>query len=321
MTPDCDLIVLGSGQRGLGVALGAIRQDPDQRVLVVDRAPQPGGQTRTQRSNGFACELGPFAFTRDEVQPLLDLLRQPPTLVALRPEARTGHVFTGTGLVPVDTDPQPISFASGCEELVQACRRELGTRLHLGREATRAEPATVASGTAGWVVELGGEAPTRLTTCKLVLALPLSAAADLLARLDPELAPGASRIRTEPRAFAFFGGHAGDAPEQRGYGIVAADGLDSPLAEVIFCTQAFAGRALPGRFLVRCEVAGPLLAGDDHAVLAGAEAELRRWTGLRAAIGFTKLHRFAVDVEDGAVVECRVRLRGIAGRTPGLTVL
>ena len=81
----------------------------------------------------------------------------------------------------------------------------------------------------------------------------------------------------------------------------------------------FPNRALPGRVLVRCEVVGPDLAGDDEAVLTAAERELRRWTGCRGHFGFTKLRRFAVEVIDGAWVECRARLQGIAARTPGLT--
>ncbi|MEO6594820.1 MAG: hypothetical protein ABIP94_08720, partial [Planctomycetota bacterium] len=91
-------------------------------------------------------------------------------------------------------------------------------------------------------------------------------------------------------------------------------------AEVIFCTQVFAGRALPGRFLVRCELSGPA-AGDDAHLLAVAEAELRRWTGARCAFPFTKLHRFGAEEQSAALVECRVRLAGLAARAPGLAML
>jgi hypothetical protein len=152
-----------------------------------------------------------------------------------------------------------------------------------------------------------------------VLALPISAACSLLARFDPALADTASRMQTELRGFAFFGGTASETAELRGYGMVPGDHLDTPLAEIIFCTEVFPGRALPGRFLVRCELVVASLARDDTAALTTAEAELRRWTGLKAHLGFTKLHRFAVQVQDGAFVECRARLLELSARLPGLS--
>ena len=307
--------MLGAGLRGLTIALRAKCTEPACRMLVVDGAPQPGGRIRTQRSNGFACELGPFAFDRLEVQPLLDLLPRPPRLVELRPEAHGGRAFTGTDLVPVAVEPRPVSFASGNEELVQACRRELGPLLRLGRTATAIHPFEH-----GWEVELGGESPSQLSAPHLTLALPVAEAARLLAPLDPELAAVGTRLQCSDRAFAFFGGHTSAAPELQGYGLAATDGLDSPLVEAIFCSEAFPGRALPGRFLVRCELTGPLLAADDDAVLAAAAAELRRWSGVRAPFPFTKLHRFACDLVDAALVECRTRLQGLAARAAGLTI-
>jgi hypothetical protein len=129
----------------------------------------------------------------------------------------------------------------------------------------------------------------------------------------------AARLAREPRAFAFLGG-VGDPPHLRGYGIAPADGVETPLAEAIFCTQVFAGRALPGRFLVRCELAGEAAAADATA-LAAAEVELRRFTGTSAEFGFRKVHRFVRDVRDGALAECRARLHTIAGRATGLAIL
>ena len=310
-----DVLVIGAGLRGLVAGLRLLRELPAERLAVVDSAPQPGGNTRTQRSNGFLCELGPFAFARAEVEPMLALLRHPPAVVEAQPSASHGHLFLGDRLESTAVDPVPVSFRTGAEELVQACRRDLGTMLRLGRAVTHIEP-----GGEGFVVTLGGEAPTPVAARRLVVALPVAAACGLLARFDHALADTAGRLQTEPRGFAFFGGSTHEAAELRGYGVVPGDHLDTPLAEVIFCTEVFPGRALPGRFLVRCELVGASLAGDDTAALATAEAELRRWTGLKARLGFTKLHRCAVPVQDGAFVECRARLQGLSARLPGLSL-
>lgn len=306
-----DVAILGAGRRGLHAALQARRQRPDARLVVIEAAPQPGGSIRTQRSNGFACELGPFAFDPDALTPALALLSRPPTVV--RCTAATGHVFTGRGLVAAPVEPLPVSFAAGCEEFVQACRRELGQRLLLGRRATR-----VRSEAHGFRIELGGEATTAVDCAQLVLATPLVESARLLGEFDRQLAPTADRIGHDDRALAFLGGHGTDAPEFTGYGIVPGEGVESPIVEAIFCHAAFANRAMPGRFLVRCELHGPLRAAGDTAALDAASAELRRWTGAGAPFPFTKLHRFTVHLDDGAAVECRVRLHAIAAGLPGL---
>lgn len=309
-----DVLVIGAGLRGLAAGLRLLREQPTARLALVEKAPQPGGNTRTQRSNGFLCELGPFAFARTEVEPVCALLRHPPAVVEPLPSGSHGHLFLGDRLASIAVDPVPVSFRTGAEELVQACRRDLGTRLRLGRAATRIEPNGEA-----FVVTLGGEAPTHVAARRLVLALPVAAACGLLARFDPALADAASRLQTEPRGFAFFGGSTHEATQLRGYGVVPGDHLDTPLGEAIFCTEVFPGRALPGRFLVRCELVSAALACDDTAALAIAEVELRRWTGLEAHLGFTKLHRFALEVQDGAFVECRARLQGLSARLPGLS--
>ncbi|HEX6812233.1 MAG TPA: FAD-dependent oxidoreductase [Planctomycetota bacterium] len=309
-----DVLVIGAGLRGLAAGLRVLREQPDERLAVVEKAPQPGGNTRTQRSNGFLCELGAYGFARADVEPMRALLRQAPAVVEALPSAGTGLVFLGDRLEPVAVDPVPVSFRTGAEELVQACRRELGPRLHLGRAATHIEP-----GREGFVVTLGGEVPTPIAARRIVLALPVAEACHLLERFDHALAAAAGRLQLEPRGFAFFGGSTNEAPELRGYGVVPGDHVDTPVAEVIYCTEVFPGRALPGRFLVRCELVGAALARDDAAALATAEAELRRWTGVSAHFGFTKLHRFTVEVQDGAFVECRARVQQFAARLPGLS--
>ena len=315
MTRDVDTLVVGAGLRGLAAALRLRHTETADRILVVDAEPRAGGSVATQRSNGFVCELGLFAFTNDEVEPLLAVLARAPRPVPCTERARRGSLFDGERLHDVDVQPLPVSFASGNEELVQACRRALGSSLLLGRRATSLAPAD-----GGLAVVLGGEVETRVVARRVVLALPTVAAASLLARFDPALGQIAQHVSHEPRAFAFLGGIASEAPELRGYGVVPVDGLETPVLEFVFCTEVFPRRALPDRCLVRAELAGSDVAGDDDAVLTCAERELRRWTGTRAAFGFRKLHRFTTETADGARVECRARIDELAARIPFLSL-
>lgn len=307
-----DLLVTGAGRCGLTAALAARRATPDARIAILEALPQPGGSTRTQRTNGFACELGAFAYARKELDPLLALLPQPPVPIEALAAGRTGWSWDGTALAPVEVTATPWSFRSGNEELAQACRRALGPALRLGRAVV----AVRAHG-GGFEVDLAGEVPTTLHTRELHLCTPTDVAARWLGALDPGLV-AAERIRREPRAFVFCGGYQRDLPELTGYGVLPVAGEDHILAEAIFCSHVFPGRALPGQLLVRLEVHGPALDGDDAAVLQAALAELRRWTGCGDQFGLTKVHRFTEEVGDGALVECRTRVRGLAARVPGL---
>ncbi len=307
-----DVVVLGAGWRGLTAALRARRADPAARVLVVEAAPQPGGSVRTQRTNGFVCELGPFAFPAAELSALTSLLTNAPLPISCSTEARVGHLFTGSELVPIEVDPLPLSFRSGTEEIVQACRRQLGDSLRLGRAVTAVDLGE------HFTIDLAGEVPARLRTKSLIVALPTATAGRLLGRFDPALAPVAERIRVTHHAMVFFGGNLAEPPTFSGYGIVPAEHVATQLAEVIFCHVAFPGRALPGRFLVRCEMSGLDANSYEAAVLTLAETELRRWTGTTAPLGLCKVHTFQGEVADGALIECRARLRELPQRVPRL---
>lgn len=315
MTEPYDCVVVGAGLTGLRAALAAQRAAPTSPLLVVDAAPQPGGGVATQRSNGFVCELGPFAFARDELAPWLELLAVPPALVPARPEAAFGAVFRAGALERVPVDPAPVACRTGNEELVQACRRQLGAGLRLGRAVTAVAPRP-----AGWALELGGEVAATVHAVQLLLAVPVAVAARLLAGLDPALASAADGLQVEPAAFVFLGGLAAEHPEVRGYGVLPAEGEPGAVAEAIFCTEAFQQRALPGRCLVRCELTGRAATDDDRALVATATAELVRWTGGAGPWPFTKVHRFTRPVVDAAHAECRARLQGLAARAPGLVL-
>jgi protoporphyrinogen oxidase len=315
---DFDALVLGAGRAGLAAALGLLRAAPQARLLVVDAAPAPGGSIRTQRTNGYVCELGPFAFAAADLAPLLAVLPHAPSPLPCLPAARTGWLRTPTGNLPAPVDPEPLTFRTGNEELSQACRRALGPALRLGRPVT-AIAAAVAGG--GFRVLLGGEAPTELTARTVHVALPAAVAGALLGGCDPALPDVAGRIAATPAAFAFLGGDAAATSAFAGYGILAADDLPGPVREMIACSQVFPGRALPGRCLWRVELAGPAAADpDDEALLARAERALADWTGCAPAFGLRKLHRFAAPVADGALVETEARLRELGRRVPGLVV-
>jgi protoporphyrinogen oxidase len=263
--PPFDVLVLGAGLRGLRAALATRRTTPAAQLLVVERAPQPGGSVRTTRTNGFVCEHGPIGFWRDELDATLALLQHAPTPLAALPTSHTGFVFDGERH-PIDVAELPWSFRTGNEELVQACRRELGGTLRLGRAVTA---ITAATGD-GFRVALAGDPPGEAHARELAVALPLDVAANLLGAFDPALPDVAARLRRERRALVWLGGDASTMPEAQGYGLVPAQGLESPLLEVVFCTQVFASRALAGRTLVRCEVALPEGA-DEAAAIAIAE--------------------------------------------------
>lgn len=310
--PIFERLVLGAGRRGLLAALAA----PKEGLLVVDATFQPGGRMRTTRTNGYVCEHGPFAFRDEELAPWRALLPRAPTPIPALPDAASGFVFDGQ-LRPTALEATPWAFRTGNEELVQAARHALPNTLRLGRTVTRLELSGGA--TVGFVVGLGGEVPGTVRGREVVMALPTPVAARLLGPFDPRLAEVGERLRRQARAMVWLGGDEATFPEAVGYGIVPGPDLASPLAEVIFCSRVFPARALPGRFLARCEVV--LDDGsDDAAALAIAERELRAWTGTRAVFALRKVERFAVDADDGALVECRVRMRDVAQRVRGLVL-
>jgi len=310
-----DVVVVGGGLRGLRAAQVAVTARPDAQVLCVEAAPQPGGDVQSLRSNGFVCELGPFAFSREEVEHLLAPLASPPRVAAAREGARAGWLFDGEARRPLSVDPEPLSFPTGCEDVVQAYRRQLGGVLRLGRRVVEVAPRDDGA----FDVRLGGQVADELIAAEVAFATDCADAARVLAKFEPELPLVAERIGERERAFVWFGGIAAEAPELTGYGVLPGPQLSSTVAEMIFCTEVFEKRAMPGRVLVRAEVAD-VAPCDDEQLTRQVEAELRRWTGTRAPFGFTKVHRFTARAPDGDAAECRARVEEIARRVPGLSL-
>jgi protoporphyrinogen oxidase len=310
-----DHVVLGAGQRGLFAALAALRAQPEGSLLVVDAAPQPGGSLRTQRTNGYVCELGAFSFTRSELEPRLRLLTPAPTPIAALPEGRYGYLPDGVERHRIDCDEAaiPLAFRTGNEELTQACRRALGNRLQLGRSVVALRHTG-----AHFTIELGGQVPATLACRQVTVALPAKATGQLLGDFDPALAAVAQRIELAPRAFVFLGGDARDAAPLQGYGIAPTAVDTAGVQEVIHCTNVFPARALPGRFLLRAEVA-PATA-EDSVAIDEAVATLARWTGVTGPFALQKVHAFRTEVADGALAECQARLRALPARVAGLAL-
>ncbi|MBK8099869.1 MAG: NAD(P)-binding protein [Planctomycetes bacterium] len=307
-------LLIGSSLAGLHAAQSLRAKDPSGRIRLIEQTPAPGGSTRTLRSEGYVCELGPFAVTENELRERTEPLPKPPPAIPALPAAAGGHVWTGERLVPTAVLSPPWSFRGGMEDLVTAYRRELGDCLQLGRAATMVTP-----GPDGWQVTLGGEVRATLAAPRLTLALSTTSAARLLARLEPRLHDTSQRLATEPRAFVFAGFTISEVQDHlTGYGIVPADGVVTDLAEVIFCTNVFERRAMPGHALVRIEVGGGLTSRADPDLAAAATAELGRWTGMTARPRFVRVHRFASERRDAAWLECRTRIQSLTELASGL---
>ncbi len=316
MTDVLDIAVVGAGLRGLHAARQA--QLAGRTVQAFDAATEPGGAARTLRSEGFVCELGDFALAAPDWAEHARALTRPPAAQSLRPTACTGAVWNGSHLVPTAVDGQPCSGVTGLSDLAVAYRRELGAVLQLGRGITAVAPLD-----GGFAVTLGGEVPRTLQARSVVLCSRLDAAAGLVGGLDPALAATAGRLRRVPHAFAFLGTWQDAAAEQalRGFGVrVEAPG---PVRELLFCTNAFARRAVAGKALVRVELAGDALAAaplatDDDAVAALAEADLRAITGWTGTLLFRRVHRGDALIADGAHTEATARLRDLCRRVGSL---
>lgn len=309
-----DVLVIGGGLRGMRAALCAKAARPEADVLCVEAAATPGDDVQSQRSNGFVCELGPFAFTREEVEGWLEPLRARPRV--LPAATTTGWLFDGQGRRELRVEPEPLSFATGCEEVVQSYRRQLGDALRLGRRVLAVRPREDGAFTA----ELGGEVRAEVVADEVVLATSAPAASAVLDPFEPELAQVAARTTQERRAYVWLGCVTKQAPELTGYGVVPHPSLTTPCAEMIFCSRVFPNRAMPERTLVRVELAAGDLAPEDPALEALAEQELRRWTETAAPFGFRKTHRFSTLTPDGDATECHTRVAEIVTRFPGLSL-
>lgn len=306
-----ELLIVGAGLDGLRAAAIARRVGRD--VHVVDGAAVPGGSTRTQRTEGFSCELGDFALTRAAWERVATALARPPVAVPLAEAARHGWHHRNGATARVEVDGEPQSGATGLEDLVTAFRRELGAALQLGRAVTdlRREDDV-------FVATLSGEPTGEIRALELALHVPMATAAGLCARFDPALPTAAAHLRREPVARVFVGTWQDPASTTAwcGYGVLVES---DDVHEILFCTNAFPRRAPPGKALVRVELRGDAASLDDAAACAHAERRLREITGWTGPVLFRRVHRDSEAVADGSWTECRARLRALQQRGLGLS--
>lgn len=304
-----DLLVVGAGLEGLR-RTGAALRSGTTGVLLVDRSPRVGGSVRTQRSEGFVCELGPQYLTAGEFAALAGCLQHPPRPVGLASGAHTGQVLRAGRLEPAEVTESLVSCRGGLEDLLVAFHRELAPHLRLGREVTALEPTE-----AGLRAHLGGERPGTIHARRVALALPLADCARLLVPADARVGVALERLGQVPVARMHLGWWTSElAREPAGHGIAVPDGDAGGIREVLWCSNQFPGRSIPGRFLARIEVAGDLAQQDDAALETVVRAFLAAHAGIERQPLFRRVHRTTEPGHDGALAELAVRTREAAMR-------
>ncbi len=313
-----DHLVVGASLVGMHHAL--LARSEGRGVLVVEREPRPGGAVRTLRSEGFRCELGPIALPAEDWRLFSSVLPTPPPSTGLLPGAEQGWVLGRQGLEAAIVDGKPTTGRTGLEDLVGALRRELGRDLRLGRAVQRLLPATPDG--RGWRAELGGEVVAHLQADSATLAVPLAAAAELLAPLDAGLQDLLGRLRWNSRSLVFLGFWQDERTSKAlsGYGVL----LDPPrngISELIHCSSALPGVTMAGKCLVRIEVEAAIEGTDDAAQARSAEDALRTIHDLQAPLAFWRVHNLAEPIPDSTLIELKARLQSLLSRTPGLAWL
>lgn len=304
-----DLLVVGAGLCGLRHAT-AVARAGGTGVLLVDRAPRVGGSVRTQRSEGFVCELGRPYLTTDTFEALTSCLAAPPRAVPLAEAARPGQLLRNGRLEPAAVTEPLTSCRGGLEDLLVAFHRELAQHLRLGREVTALEPTED-----GLRAHLGGEHPGTIEARRAVLAVTLAERARLLAPADARVGAALDRLEHLTIARVHLGwwtSELGQAP--LGHGIAVEDVGADGVREVLWCSNHFAARSIAGRFLARIEVAGDPARLDDTALEAHVRAFLASHAGIERKPVFRRVHRATEPRQDGAHAELAVRVHEAAAR-------
>ncbi|MBC8134247.1 MAG: protoporphyrinogen oxidase, partial [Deltaproteobacteria bacterium] len=106
------VVVVGAGISGLTAAYLARAAGHD--VVCVDPAPQAGGLIRTERHDGFLCEIGPQAVLNGaaDTTALIAALGLNGRAIAARPEARRRFIYARGKLHPLPMTP-PALLRSG----------------------------------------------------------------------------------------------------------------------------------------------------------------------------------------------------------------
>ena len=99
-------LIIGGGPAGLAAAFWRRQQEPDTDLVVLEASAHPGGWVRTERRDGYLCELGPQAVRPSpELDALVAALGIQEALRPASPSAKTRWVGRNGRLMAVPTKP------------------------------------------------------------------------------------------------------------------------------------------------------------------------------------------------------------------------
>jgi oxygen-dependent protoporphyrinogen oxidase len=101
------IVVAGAGVTGLSIARAIRRRDPRADVVIVEGNPQPGGNVKTERVDGYLCEWGADGFL-DNAPDTLALVREiglQDRLLPSRDAARRRFIYSRGVLHEVPVSP------------------------------------------------------------------------------------------------------------------------------------------------------------------------------------------------------------------------
>jgi protoporphyrinogen oxidase len=281
------VLVVGAGLEGLACAWRRLQSEPGLDLRIVERSPEPGGQARTLRIEGYRCELGPQLLRRGPRLSELTTALGLETIAPRIPLAWSGdepqilpYLVRGLGGEP---GPQ-VTFRTGVEELVQALRRRLQDRLWLGR---RARSLSLAEGSA--LLHLEGEPEQSCAADEVWLCVPPADAALLLQEPDPEQAARLRAVDSRRLTNVWLGFRESEVEGLAGAGSLLAG--DDPLLAVLHCSRIADRQTLSGNFLVRLVLEHSRVpAGADlDATAQLAESWFRARTGCAAQVLFRRV--------------------------------
>ena len=182
-----------------------------------------------------------------------------------------------------------VTFAGGMSELIST----LASRLPEGATLLRERVSAIERAGEGW--RIGTAAGLHLVTDAVIFASEAHVTARLLRYVDPQLTELLG-IRYASAATVSLGYRRADVPHPLdGFGFVVPRGEGVAILACTFSSVKYPGRAPEGSVLLRCFFGGALdeqvLAEDDGALVARAQAELRTTLGITAMPGLTRVSR------------------------------
>lgn len=216
--------------------------------------------------------------------------------------------------------PAFVSLKQGLQELVDAAVARLAPvaiRTGWSVDAVRRRGD-------GWVVEGGGG---EIEAARVIVALPPSRAARVLASVDAELAALIDGIRSVSTAVVYLGYRRDDvAHPLDGHGLVVPRTEGLRMSAVSFVSTKFPGRAPEGHVLLRAFLGGArdpaVLEQDDAALLTLVQSELAGLLGVRGTPVLTRVFRWpqgTPQLEVGHAARL-VSIEERMGRLPGLAL-